>query len=90
MYSRRSSQDRSIAQTVTSGRGTVTNPQMGSGHSCLQSQCLLLAKKYIFFFLLLFFLVFFFFLSHVLLSYSCCWLWRSLLQQCKHGYCVSP
>lgn len=63
MYSRRSSQDRSTAQTVTSGRGTVTNPQMGSGHSCLQSQCLLLAKKYIFFFLLLFFLVFFFFKS---------------------------
>lgn len=54
MYSRCSSQDRSAAQTVTSGRGTITNPQPASGHRCLQSQCLLLAKKYmIFFFLLL-------------------------------------
>lgn len=60
MHSHCSSQDRSTAQTVTSGRGTVTNPQSCSGHSSLQSQCLLLANKYTIFFpaVVLFFLFF--------------------------------
>lgn len=45
-----STHGRGRLRAVTSGRGTVTNPEARTGSSCLQSQCLLLAKKYTLFF----------------------------------------